>query len=142
MMQRIHKGFTLIEVIIVIALVGVLSTAMIMIINPLQQFKKARDVERKSDLRQIQAALELYRSDNAAYPAALPNCDAAFTGTSGATYLQKLPCDPVSNIKYTYALNGNTYTLVGCLENTNDPQKDGTNSCTATGRWSFTVTNP
>lgn len=141
MTHTLHKGFTLIEVILVIALIGVLSTVLITLINPLQQFRKARDVERKSDLRQIQTALELYRSDQAAYPAALPACNASFTGNGGAVYLQTMPCDPQSNAQYTYTLVGNTYALVGCLENTNDTQKDAVNTCGA-GRWSYTVKNP
>jgi general secretion pathway protein G len=144
MMDRLHhKGFTLIEVIIVIALVSILSTAMIMIINPVQQFKKARDAQRKSDLRQLQAALELYRADNAAYPAALPACNASFTGTNGAVYLQKVPCDPKNTATmYKYALSGTTgYTLYGCLENTNDTQ--GTvNATDCPGGLKFVVTNP
>lgn len=143
MMYRFsHKGFTLIEVILVIALVGVLGTALIVLINPGQQFKRARDVERKSDIRQIQSALELYRADNSAYPAALPNCDAPFTGTNGATYLQKLPCDPKNTTtKYQYTLNGNTYTLIACLEDTINQSGLGTQGC-ASDRVPFTVNNP
>jgi len=141
MKHTLHKGFTLIEVILVIALVGVLSMVMISIINPPQQFKKARDVERKSDLRQIQAALELYRSDNSAYPATLPNCDGALTGANGAEYLKTLPCDPKEiSTKYLYTIVGNGYSLTACLENLKETLPTGT-PCD-TSHKVYTVTNP
>ncbi|HZE86942.1 MAG TPA: type II secretion system protein GspG, partial [Methylomirabilota bacterium] len=120
----------------------------IVIINPVQQLKKARDAQRKSDLRQIQAALELYRADNAAYPAALPACGGIWkVGTS--TYIQKVPCDPKNTGQYTYryvVTVGTTYTLTSCLENVSDIQKDTSNNATycsgGTTNWSYTLNNP
>lgn len=145
------KGFTLIELLVVIAIVGVLSAAAIAIINPSFQLKKSRDTKRKADLAQFQAAFELYRADQGAYPASLPVCPAPLTA-AGTTYLKSTPCDPKSSdgMYYTYIPSGSpasAYTLIACLENTSDGQKDIANSsppCSNGGaiNWSYTVTNP
>lgn len=135
------KGFTLIELLIVIAIIGVLSS--LLMANFIGIRQRARDAQRKADLRQVQSALELYRSDQASYPttANFPACGAALTA-SGSTYMQKVPCDPLGGTwVYTYSSSGTTYTLFACLENASDSQKDASkqSSCTTA---SFTVTNP
>ncbi|MBI3887778.1 prepilin-type N-terminal cleavage/methylation domain-containing protein [Candidatus Microgenomates bacterium] len=141
------QGFTLIELLIAIAIVGIMGAVFVTTINPSVQFKKANDTERKSALRQIQAGLELYRADQSAYPASLPNCGSALA-LGGTTYLQKVPCDPKNTGQYVYRYirNGTQYTLIACLENTNDPQKDTANNITyctgSTTNWSYTLTNP
>ena len=60
------KGFTLVELLIVIAIIGVLSA--LLMANFIGVRQRARDAQRKSDLRQMQSALELYRSDLGLYP--------------------------------------------------------------------------
>lgn len=140
------KGFTLIELLIVVAIIGVLATLVMANLSGVRQ--KSRDTLRKSDLAQIQAALELYRADQATYPPSpLPACGSALTvGTT--TYIQKIPCDPMNTGQhvYNYVSTGISYTLVACLENTNDTKKDAANNatyCTGGGtNWSFTLTNP
>lgn len=141
--NSIKKGFTLIELLLVLAIIGILTT--LLMANFISAKVRARDAQRKSDMRQIQSALELYRSDQGSYPtAALFVCGASLT-SGGTTYIQKIPCDPVNSggYVYTYTPAGTppvTYTLKSCLENTNDAQKDGTNTC-ASGV-SYTLTNP
>ena len=141
------RGFTLIELLIVIAIIGVL--AALLMVNFVGVRQRARDAQRKSDLRQIQSSLEIYRADNSSYPASLPACGSVFL-LNGTTYMQKIPCDPLNtgNYIYTYlAGSGNTtYTLYACLENVNDSQKDtANNSAYCTGgstNWSYTVNSP
>ena len=140
------RGFTLIELLVVVVIIGVLAT--LLMVNYISVRQRARDVERKSDLRQIQSALELYKADVGTYPASpLPGCDLPLTA-NGSTYIQKIPCDPMkgSGYVYTYVSNSPTeYSLVACLENVNDQQKDAvnTNYCTGgTTNWSYTLTNP
>ena len=57
----LKKGFTLVELLIVVAIIGILST--LLMANFIGVRQRARDAQRKADLRQIQSALELYRSD-------------------------------------------------------------------------------
>jgi len=137
------RGFTLIELLIVIAIIGVL--AALLMANFVGVRQRSRDAQRKSDLRQIQSALELYRADESSYPAAFPACGASLTGTTiSNVYIQKLPCDPVTGNTYSYTPSGTpsmSYELIACLENVNDSQKDSVNVCGATG-WSLTLQNP
>jgi len=139
-------GFTLIELLLVLAIIGVLAS--FLMVNFIAAKAHARDAERKSDLRQMQAAFELYRSDQGTYPPApLPACGSSLT-LGGTTYLQKIPCDPLNTgqFVYTYTTTGTTYTLVTCLENVNDSQKDKANNSTycsgGSTNWSYTVNNP
>jgi general secretion pathway protein G len=141
----LQSGFTLIELLVVIAIIGILTA--LSTVNYIAVKARARDAQRKSDLHQIQAALEFYRSDQGGYPAAneLTCGKALISGT--VTYMQKIPCDPsnVGQLVYTYVVNGNGYNLIACLENVNDTQKDATNDtnhCSGTSNWSYTLTNP
>lgn len=135
------NGFTLIELLVVVAIIGILASLIMANLVGIRQ--RARDAQRKSDLRQVQSAAELYRSDTGSYPttAQYPACGQSLIANS-TTYMKAIPCDPLSGSAYVYtSATGTTYTLVACLENGSDSQKDSTNSC-ASGTYSFTVTNP
>ncbi len=141
------KGFTLIELLIVMAIIGILST--FLLVNFVGIRQRARDTERKSNLRQVQSALELYRADLGSYPTSLPSCGSELTGGSPpTTYMRRIPCDPLNTGQhiFTYVSDGNTYNLYACLENATDSQKDATNNSTyctgGTTNWSFTLQNP
>ena len=90
------RGFTLIELLVAISIIGVLSS--FLLANFVGVRQRARDGVRKSDLRQIQSALELYRSDKGTYPSSLPPCGSPLqdTSTPPVVYMQKIPCDPSS----------------------------------------------
>lgn len=136
------KGFTLIELLIVIVIIGVLTS--LLVANFVGVRVRARDAQRKSDLRQMQSALELYRADQGTYPASsstlsLPeNCAVPPSTTltyfgnlaCTATYMQKVPRDPSTSSynggNYYYASSGTTYTLAACLENANDADQNST----------------
>jgi prepilin-type N-terminal cleavage/methylation domain-containing protein len=60
------RGFTLIEVLVVIGIIGILSAGVLA--NLGQGSAQARDAERKADLRVLQSALELYNLKNGRYP--------------------------------------------------------------------------
>lgn len=155
---RISEGFTLIELLIVIVIIGVLSS--FLVTNYIGVRMRARDTQRKSDLRQIQSALEMYRSDVGFYPAtaAFPACGGALTN-AGVTYMKKIPCDPtgVAPLVYRYqsASSNSLYTIIACLENIKDQQRDlpfnkpvmvdGSASiatCDGTNNWSYTLYSP
>ena len=60
------KGFTIVELLIVIVVIGILATLVLVTFTGIQQ--KARDSKRKTDLGAVQAALETYYSSNNTYP--------------------------------------------------------------------------
>ena len=54
------KGFTLIELLIVIGILGVLAAAVVVVLNPAEILKQARDAQRLQDFASINSALALY----------------------------------------------------------------------------------
>ncbi len=55
-----NGGFTLLELLIVIAIIAILSVALVIVLNPAETLKKARDAQRISDLSTIKTAMGLY----------------------------------------------------------------------------------
>ena len=66
MKNQKRKGFTLIELMVVVAIMGLLAALAVISLNNARQ--RARDARRISDIKQIQTALELYYLDNNEYP--------------------------------------------------------------------------
>ncbi len=66
MRRKFKKGFTLIELLVVISIIGLLSSVVLVALNSSR--KKARDIRRLSDIRQITLALELFYSTKGHYP--------------------------------------------------------------------------
>ena len=64
------KGFTLLEILLVIAVIGILAAIVLVAINPNRQLAQARNLQRKSDIDVIYNALEMYtiRNRGAIYP--------------------------------------------------------------------------
>lgn len=58
--QKRNSAFTLVELLIVIALLGVLAAAVLAAINPLEQANRARDSRMRSDASQLLAAIDRY----------------------------------------------------------------------------------
>src|SRR3989344_8609229 len=89
-------GFTLIELLIVVAIISILST--LLMVNFIAVRQRGRDAERKSGLRQIQSALELYRADEDTYPLPSNNTVGSCIGNpsdcTGTVYMKKVPADP------------------------------------------------
>lgn len=121
-----QKGFTFIELLVVVSIVGVLTA--IGLANFQTINKLARDGKRKSDFEQIRAALEAFRSDNGAYPAVgsingrlkSKPCNSTLVNSGGTvTYMDPVPCDPknTGSYRYTYTRPTSlTYTLVVEME--------------------------
>ena len=122
--KRIRKdAFTLIELLIVIAILGILAAAIMVAINPGKRSAQARDAQRKSAVNAIANALIGYYTIAGVYPMEV-NCDSSIgsvnpcqnnTGTDwnpGAyiyinlindqAFLKKLPTDPKNNSTYFY----------------------------------------
>ncbi|GIW64933.1 MAG: hypothetical protein KatS3mg092_0866 [Patescibacteria group bacterium] len=108
------KAFTLLELLIVIIILGVLSSFITS--NFLISLKKGRDARRKGDLEQIQRALELYYEDKRAYPSNISFGQSLTDTETGKIYMNKIPNDPSGN-SYKYESDGTYYKLYACLEN-------------------------
>lgn len=63
-----NKGFTLVELLIVIALIAILSVAVLATINPIEQSNKARDAKFKNDAAEVLGALERFYASQNEYP--------------------------------------------------------------------------
>ncbi len=101
------KGFTLIEILIVIGIIGILAGIVLVAINPARQFKQANNAQRESNVAAILNAIGQYTIDNkGAYPDEIQNDEDAISGQSGddaanlcdilvPKYLPAIPVDPL-----------------------------------------------
>ena len=131
--SSIQFGFTLVEIMVVLGIIGILASATLLTINPIGQLNKGRDVKRKAELSEIQKALQLYYADNGRYPddsgyKILPSGTSSPLNWGGtwAPYIQLLPKDPKATHKYVYIspdADNQTYMLYANLEQgESDPQ--------------------
>jgi len=132
--MRKNKAFTLIELLVVIAIIALLSA--IILPNYMGARERSRDAHRKSDLRQLQKALEMYRQDAGVYLTtseyANINLNSIWkNSTNNVVYLNKFPGDPLgNNQRYYYSSSGGlNYQLAACLENVADNDPNTTGSC-------------
>lgn len=61
-------GFTMIELLIVIAILGILAVAVLSAINPIEQINRSRDTGTRSDAEQLISAIDRYYAFNGYYP--------------------------------------------------------------------------
>lgn len=110
--QALQKGFTLIEVMVVVVILSILAAVVVPKImdNP----DKARATKARQDIRAIESALNLYRLDNFQYPSTDQGLEALVEQPSGSPeprnwkaggYLDRLPQDPWGN-DYQYLSPG------------------------------------
>ena len=64
--KQASKGFTIVELLIVIVVIGILAALVVTTYNGIQQ--KARDTERKTDIKALHGQLEAYQAQNGKYP--------------------------------------------------------------------------
>jgi general secretion pathway protein G len=104
--QNRHKmrGFTLIEIMVVVVILGILAT--IIVPKIISRPEEAKQVKVKQDIQAIQTALDLYKLDNGFYPStdqgltALtkePTTEPVPTHWKTGGYLQNIPLDPWSH---------------------------------------------
>ncbi len=126
-------GFTFIELLIAIIVIGILAVVAMNVFDPVGQIQKAQDSTRKSDLAQVQMAFDKYHQDFGKYPDAVDTKIKNSNGESAADwgtsewqpYMTILPKDPQSSKNYVYAVSkdGQTYYLYASLDRgAKDPQ--------------------
>jgi len=103
--NKYSKGFTLVELLIVIGILGILLAIVLVALNPAKQFAQANDTKRSSDVNAILNAVHQYAADK---KGKLPTAVTTTVGnisTTGInicadlvpTYLAQLPVDPSIN---------------------------------------------
>ena len=111
-MLNISKGFTLLEIMVVVVILGILAGAIVpKLINKPEEVRKVRA---QSDIRTIEAALNLYKLDNFIYPTTeqglealviKPSVDPLPKHWKKEGYLGTVPIDPWGN-EYLYLQPG------------------------------------
>ena len=114
---RSQDGFTLIELMVVILIIGLLAT--IVVQNLRGATDKAKRVKAQADISTIKTALDRYYLDNGSYPTTDQGLDALVkpptagrvpTDYPDGGYVEKIPDDPWGT-PYFYQSDGNTYVL-------------------------------
>jgi len=140
-----RKGFTLIEILIVVAIIAILASVVVVGLGPTQQ--SGRDARRLSDLHSIQNALGVFYNKCGYYPgtiatgacsAAVPTTAAAYPATASSTIygavatnlvgagigINSMPQDPSAGASYRYTANAASaptqYIVGATLENANN----------------------
>ena len=83
------QGFSLLELIVDIAILATLLVLVYLLVDPLSQLKKASDASKKHDLTQIQNALDTYYNDTGCYPESIPFGN--IWKVDNTTYMKKVP---------------------------------------------------
>ncbi len=99
-MRSTERGFTLIEVMVVVVILGIL--AAILVPKVMDRPDQARKIKAKQDIRALEAALNLYKLDNFVYPTTDQGLEALVTKPSSPEpanwkaggYVDRLPKDP------------------------------------------------
>ena len=133
-MKNLKKGFTLIEILIVIAIIVIMSTVVIVALNPTKRFQDARNSRRQSDVESILTAIHQSIVDNnGTMPAGISTTEQQLgtcvsggatlcTGASAAclnlsaslsAYLKTMPIDPNGSAATTgYSVVADTNNLI------------------------------
>ncbi len=132
-----EKGFTLIELLVVIAIIAILSTVVMAGLNSARL--KGRDAKRLSDIKQLQAALELFYDSCQGYPVsgAMPTIATACPGGGAANFgvfMATIPVNPTpGGATYTYTGTASTYTVGFSLEGPSGSLASGAHTASPSG---------
>jgi general secretion pathway protein G len=112
-----QDGFTLIEIMVVILILGLLATIVVQSLRGATD--KAKRVKAQADISEIKTGLDRYYLDSGSYPTTDQGLASLVSAPSGGRvpanyesggYLQSIPRDPWGNA-YFYQSDGNSYVL-------------------------------
>ncbi|MBD8514847.1 type II secretion system major pseudopilin GspG [Photobacterium sp. CAU 1568] len=141
-MQRQQRGFTLLEVMVVIVILGVLAS--LVVPNLLGNKEKADQQKVVTDIGALEQALDMYKLDNSVYPTTDQGLDALVTEPASSPeprnyrnggYIKRLPKDPWGN-DYNYVMPGE-HGPVDVFSLGADGQEGGEEVNTDIGNWNM-----
>ncbi len=108
-MQTRSRGFTLVELLVVIGIVGILLSITLVAINPARQFAQANNAKRSADIANLLNAITQLKVDKrGTLPVEVPTGAVAFASTTSnmpdlcnaivPTYIAALPTDPTTGV--------------------------------------------
>ncbi|OZS45090.1 type II secretion system protein GspG [Photobacterium sanguinicancri] len=142
LMQRKQRGFTLLEVMVVIVILGVLAS--LVVPNLLGNKEKADQQKVVTDISALEQALDMYKLDNSVYPTTDQGLDALVSKPSSSPeprnyrnggYIKRLPNDPWGS-EYNYVMPGE-HGAVDIFSLGADGQEGGEEVNTDIGNWNM-----
>ena len=99
-----NKAFTLLEILLVIAAIGILAAIVIVAINPQRQLAQVRDSARQSDLNTLNSALQQYLIDTGSRPSAIAELPVNVQREICAAGVSQSDCEEVGRLFLEEAL--------------------------------------